>query len=107
MATYYVQSGTMRKVVEAESTRRAAIWAVHNTMQQVLPIDDGADGSPQSKSQKSTQDGVAVLSGTVSVSPLGFDRVDASAYPTLEVVTEWNQLISTLDRLERNLYRAA
>ena len=40
MAKYYVQSGTMRSVVEAESSRKAALWAVHQAMRQVLPIED-------------------------------------------------------------------
>jgi len=107
MAKYYVQSGTLRSVVQAESSRKAALWAVHQAMQQVLPMEDQSDQSPQAKSEKVSRVGVAVLSGNVTVSQQGFDRQDATTMLTLEVVTEWNQLVTTLDRLERMLYRAA
>jgi hypothetical protein len=107
MAKYYVQSGTMRTVVQAETTRKAAIWAVHQAMQQVLPVDEHADDTPQAKSERMADQQVAVLSGRVLVSERGYDRPDATSLATLEVVSEWNQMVTTLDRLERMLYRAA
>ncbi|MFK8111976.1 MAG: hypothetical protein AB8B91_07225 [Rubripirellula sp.] len=107
MSKYYVQSGTMRTIVQAESSRKAALWAVHQAMQQVLPIEDHSEDSPQAKSDKASEGGVAVLSAKVKVSEQGFDREDANTMPTLEVVTEWNQMVTTLDRLERMLYGAA
>tara|TARA_R110002049_G_scaffold50370_2_gene142976 strand:+ start:37178 stop:37501 length:324 start_codon:yes stop_codon:yes gene_type:complete len=106
MAKYYVQSGTMRSVVEAESSRKAALWAVHKAMLQVLPIEDDGQQTPEMKSQHVTESGVSVLAGKVSVSERGFDRSDAASLPTLEVVTQWNQMVTTLDRLERMLHRA-
>ena len=45
MSKYYVQSGTMRTVVQAETTRKAALWAVHQAMQQVLPMEGNATNS--------------------------------------------------------------
>ncbi|NND96768.1 MAG: hypothetical protein HKN47_05495 [Pirellulaceae bacterium] len=107
MAKYYVQSGTMRTIVQAESGRRAALWAVHQAMQQVLPIEDADGISPQTKSDSVGDTGVAVLSTNVLVSERGFDNSDATTLPTLEVVNEWNQLVMTLDRLERMLHAAA
>ena len=107
MAKYYVQSGTMRSVVEAESSRKAALWAVHQAMLQVLPIEDEGECTPEMKSERASQTGVAVLSGKVIVSERGFDRGDSTSMTTLEVVTEWNQMVTTLDRLERMLHRAA
>lgn len=107
MANYYVQSGTTRSMVQAESSRKAALWLVHQAMQQVLPMDDDLSESPEAKSEKISRRGVAVLTATVTVSQRGFDRDDATTLPTLEVVSEWNQLVTTLDRLERMLYRTA
>ena len=43
MAKFYVQSGTFRSVVAADSARKAALWAVHQVMQQVLPTDEDTD----------------------------------------------------------------
>jgi hypothetical protein len=104
MPKYYVQSGTMRSVVQAESSRKAAIWAVHEAMQQVLPM---GDDSTEVKREKICSDRAAVLSGKVTISESGFDRKEATSLPTLQVVTEWNQMVTTLDRLERLLYRIA
>ncbi len=107
MAKFYVQSGTMRNIVQAESVRKAALWAVHQTMQQVLPIEDHDQQSPAVKGQQMALRGVAVLSSTVKISELGFDQLDAAILPTMEVVSEWNQMVMTLNRLEQMLYRAA
>lgn len=107
MSKYYVQSGTLRTIVQAESSRKAALWAIHQTMQQVLPMEDDGDDSPATKSEKATREGVTVLSTKVTVSERGFDNADATEVPTIEIVADWNEMVTTLDRLERMLYRAA
>ena len=107
MAKYFVQSGTLRSVVEAESSRRAALWAVHQAMQQVLPLEDQPSTATTNETPSHPEPVRAVLSGRLRVSSSGFDRVDATQMETLEVVNEWNQMILTLDRLEKMLYRAA
>lgn len=107
MAKFFVQSGSFRSVVEAESSRNAAIWAVHQAMQQVLPMEqehgEWVDGEGPAFPEKP----LAVLSGKLRVSQRGFDRSDATQMATMEVVGEWNRLVITLDRLEKMLYRAA
>ena len=100
MAKYYVQSGTLRCVVSAESPRRAALWAVHRAMQQILPIDEAAPADSEDKHRRGRAQGVMVLSGTIQTSERGYGGADATTMPTFEVVTEWNQLVNTLDRLE-------
>ena len=108
MAKYYVQSGTLRSIVEAESGRRAAIWAVHQAMQQVLPIDQQDEcNANRSNGDPMREKPLAVLSGKLRVSACGFDRGDAAEMATLELVGEWNQMVTTLNRLEQMLYRAA
>lgn len=102
MAKYYVQSGTLRTVIQAESIGKAAIWAVHQAMQQVFPTD----GRPRC-SIAGEEKPVAVLDEEVTISELGFDRLDATSMPTLQVVGQWNEMIATLDRLEKMLYQAA
>ena len=107
MAKFYVQSGTFRSVVEAESSRNAAIWAVHQAMQQVLPMEQESEDWRDEEGPIRPERPVAVLAGKVRVSQRGFDRADATQMVTLDVVGEWNQLVTTLDRLEKMLYRAA
>lgn len=102
MAKYYVQSGTLRCVVAAESPRGAALWAVQRAMQQILPVDPAASGAA-AEDDATAGSTVIVLSGTIRVSERGYDGADTAALPTLEVVTEWNQMVNTLDRLENLL----
>ena len=99
MAKYYVQSGTLRTIVTAESAAKAAIWAVHQAMQQIFPMD--------SDSSTSGEKPVAVLAAELSVNERGFDRSDSVITPTIQVVSQWNDMVSTLDRLEQMLHRAA
>ena len=100
MAKYYVQSGTLRCVVAAESPRRAALWAVHRAMQQILPIDEAAPADSVEPPRRGKNQGVLVLGGTIQTSERGYGGADSTSLPTFEVVTEWNQLVNTLDRLE-------
>lgn len=103
MAKYYVQSGTLSTVVESDSSRRAAMWAVHQAMQQVLPVEDGEGLSPSAKSESMGHNGIAVLAESVSVSEHGFRSDTAQIIPTMEIVSEWNEMCATLNRLEKLL----
>ncbi len=96
MGKYYVQSGTLRTVVQAESGRKAAIWAVHQAMQQIFPLD----GPPSTGDEHPA----AVLHAKVRVSERGFDRADAGQLTTLAVLAEWNEMVTALDRLQRLLH---
>ena len=100
MAKYYVQSGTLRCVVSAESPRRAALWAVHRAMQQILPIDEAAPADSDDQARRGKVPSVMVLGGTIHTSERGYGSSDGASMPTFEIVTEWNQLVNTLDRLE-------
>jgi len=99
MSKYYVQSGTLRAIIAAESSSKAAIWAVHQTMQQVFPIDE--------ETLQDDHPSPAKLAKDVWVSEQGFDREDAVRTSTLQVVSQWNEMVMALDRLEKMLHRAA
>ena len=102
MAKYYVQSGNFRRVVSADNSRKAAIWAVHEVMQQILPSDEPESSVPTGRLVGEHEPrSVTVLSAKVRVNERGFDRDDAREMSTMEVVAEWNQMVMTLDRLQR------
>ncbi len=105
MPKFYVESGTLRCVVTAENSRAAALWAVHRAMQQIIPLDEAVDATPESKQARSQECGVMVLGRVVKTSERGFGTADGDQMPTFEVVTQWNQLVNTLDRLEGLLGR--
>jgi hypothetical protein len=70
-------------------------------MQQIVPVYEDCDLTPEQKSDAVLVEGMLVLDGKIRLSEQGFDRDDAEVLNTFEVVTEWNQLMVALDRLER------
>lgn len=100
MAKYYIQSGTIRTVVSADDQEKAALWTVHKTMQQVVPVYDDVELSAEEKGDVALVQGVMVLGNTLKVSELGFDREDADEWDTFELLAHWHQLMLALARLE-------
>ncbi len=101
MAKFYVQSGTLKMVVHAVEADRAALWAVHKVLSQVLPVFDDQELSPQEKQVVVAFHGAQVLSDLIRLSELGFDRDDAELFDTAEMIAEWAQLVMALSRIEQ------
>jgi hypothetical protein len=105
MPKFYVQSGSLEMVLQANDSRCAAIWAVHRALSQSLPFlcDEPADYASLANLTR--------LGDTIAVSQRGFDDDDAATYHTLDILTEWNQLLVAIDRLledaEHGILRAA
>lgn len=103
MAKFYVESGTLQMVSEAEDARGAALWAVHHSLEQVLPVCPDDPLTPEQKHERIRQRGCDVLGTKVAVSERGFGRSDAQSFDTAELFVEWNQLLLAMARLERQL----
>lgn len=104
MPKFLVQSGTFQSTVEAESSRKAALWAVHQAMRQILPVDDDSEDSPETKSDSVASNGLQVLGHDMRISRNGFVGHQVISLPTIEIVNEWNEMVAALDRLERMLH---
>jgi hypothetical protein len=103
MAKYYVESGTIQLVTDADDDRGAALWALHLCMEQVLPICPDDPLTPAEKSQRIRQRGCYVLDGTIRTSEKGFGREDAEVHDTSELFAEWNQLMMAMTKLQQQL----
>jgi hypothetical protein len=109
MAKYYVQSGNFRSIITADDAEKAAIWVVHRTMEQILPIySENAASSIESEAYPDAHANgepaeLKCLGGSIRVSELGFDTDDldesAKDFDSFELVCQWNQLMVALDRL--------
>ena len=99
MSKYYVQSGTLKIVVHSASEDRAALWAVHQVLAQVLPVFDDAELSAQEKQDVASFRGMQILEEEIEVSERGFARDDATIFRTAHLVTEWSQLVIALEKL--------
>ena len=97
MPKFYVQSGSLEMVLQAKGSRCAAIWAAHRTLSRSLPFlcDEPADYTQLADLTR--------LGDTIRVSQRGFDRDDAIIFETLDIVSEWNQLLVALDRLQASV----
>ena len=93
MPKFYVQSGGLKMVLQARDSRCAAIWAAHRTLSQSLPFlcEEAADYAELADLTR--------LGETICVSQQGFDRDNAAIFETLDVVSEWNQLLVAIDRI--------
>lgn len=100
MAKYYVESGEVRLVVQAEDPRMAALWTMHTAMEQSLTLD-AVDFSDDQLEDLKNIDGVAQFSRHILVSEIGLGRSEAGRFDALEIMIEWNQLAVALARLER------
>jgi hypothetical protein len=103
MAKYYVQSGTLRSIIDTDEVQKAALWAVHRVMQQIAPIYDDVRLTPEQKEDCAMLEGLLVLDDSIRISEQGFDREDAVAIETFEAVMHWHQLMIALDKLEKLL----
>lgn len=102
MAKFYVQSGTLQAVVDSADSDRAALWAVHRTMEQIAPFD-GADETPDSKALEAMDKGLVVLGETIRLSEIGFDDPNALSVDTFEAFNEWYSLVRAIEKLEKLL----
>ncbi|MEM7475935.1 MAG: hypothetical protein AAF483_13160 [Planctomycetota bacterium] len=103
MAKYYVQSGNVKTVISADDSEKAALWIVHKALQQVIPVYEDTELTPDEKSEFSIVQGVMVLGNDIRISEIGFDRTDCEALDTFELLVQWHQLMIALDRLSAHL----
>ena len=115
MAKFYIQSGNVSFVVTANDAEGAALWAMHQTIERMIEINEEMDefylnhscelDGEQNESDREFQiyssmlDGLAQFAETIKCSQRGFGRDDAGELDTDEVFRHWNQLMRAADRL--------
>ncbi len=100
MPKYYVQCGTIQRLVTAEDPRGAALWAIHEIIEQAIDLDS-IDWEDDSEIENLDLIRVMLALGpTVRVSERGFGRSEMGAFETPDLMTEWNQLIIAVSRLQ-------
>jgi hypothetical protein len=100
MAKFYVQCGLSRQLIQAEDARGAALWAVHQIIEQAIDLDsiDWMDEDEINNLELIRV--LLALDEQVLVSEIGFGRGEAGAFETPDIMTEWNQLIIAVSRLQ-------
>ena len=100
MAKFYVTSGEVRVVVEAQDAHAAALWSVHLSLSKVTDLDE-FELSADQRADLAEFDSLSRFDRWMSVSEIGFDRDEAGIFESLEMMVEWNQLAMVVVRLER------
>lgn len=95
MAKFYVESGNLQLVVHANNSQGAALWAVHRSLSQMLPFL--AEHSPDDDAPSPAR---FVLAADITCNERGFGRPDGERFDTFDLVTQWNQLMVALEKLE-------
>ncbi|AMV34904.1 hypothetical protein VN12_22445 [Pirellula sp. SH-Sr6A] len=111
MAKFYVQSGSVRAVIDSVDLDRAALWVVNLVMGDVLPLDevDESDAGEWGESDEGLElqasneiksvDAGHHLSETIRISERGFDRDDAWVVDTLESFRHWYDLFQAVSEM--------
>lgn len=100
MAKFYVTSGEVRVVVDAQDARSAALWSMHLTLANVTDLED-LDLSPDQRDDLAQFDAISRFDRWMEISEIGFDRDEAGVFEALDIMLEWNQLAMAVVRLER------
>ena len=111
MAKFYVQSGSIRGIVDCYDSECAAVWAVNRVMEQITPIsseslDDGealdyredcGDGEDRGDV------GLFALGDSIQISEQGFDRVDCKVMDSHMAFVYWHQLKRAIEAIHQQL----
>ena len=96
MAKFYVQSGTLRAIIDSADAERAALWAVHTAMEQVMPLESEHQTIEMFSTGPSN---MIALAETIELSEVGFDRDDCLRIDTFDAFQHWNLLLKAVEKL--------
>ena len=99
MAKYYVQCGSIRQVLTAESTDQAALAVVDIALQPHLWIYDDPALSEIDCRDHLMVEALLHLDAAIRVSQQGFDRQDAELVGTPETIQQWHALIVAVTKI--------
>ena len=101
MAKYYVESGTLKLVIQADDPFQASLWAVSRALQQVmLSAGQNQERSQQIHREKPPDTEFLVLGRDFRVNEVGFGHDLCKCIETADLVAQWGQLMATLNRIE-------
>jgi hypothetical protein len=99
MAKYYVQSGSMRGIVDCYDSECAAVWVVNRVMRQIAPMSDEA----MYDEDENVDVGMFALDETIRLSEQGFDRDDCEVIDTHMAFVQWHQLKRAIEAIHQQL----
>ncbi len=99
MAKFYVQSGSIRGIVDCYDSECAAVWVVNRVMEHIAPINDKA----LYEGEDCGDVGMFALDDSIQISEQGFDRVDCEVMDTHMAFVHWHQLKRAIEAIHQQL----
>lgn len=100
MAKFYTTCGSFEFLTTAEDPRSAALWSIHQFLANRIELESVGWDDPETIDRQDIMEAMLCLDDTVFVSEVGFGRDDAAIIDTADLLTEWNQLVIAITRLE-------
>lgn len=100
MAKFYVQSGSIRGVVDCYDSECAAVWAVNRVMGHIVPKQTTSEAADSEQDANNPNIGMFALDDAILISERGFDRDDAESIDTHMAFVQWHQLKRAIEALE-------
>jgi len=99
MAKFYIQSGSIRGIVDCYDSECAAVWIVNRVMEQIAPIDEEALYNGEDNDDV----GMFALDDSIKISEQGFDRDDCEVIDTHLAFVQWHQLKRAIEAIHKQL----
>lgn len=103
MSKFYIQCGAFEFLTGGDDARSAALWAIHRYLGDRVELDSINWNDPATIDRLDMVRAMLDLGDEIVVSEIGFGRDDAGRLDTADILTEWNQLIVAVLRLESSL----
>jgi hypothetical protein len=100
MAKFYTTCGSFEFLTTAEDARSAALWSIHQFLANRIELSSVEWTDPETIDRQDIMEAMIELGDTVFVSEIGFGYSDAAIIDTADLLTEWNQLVIAICRLE-------
>ena len=101
MAKFYVQSGSLRGIVDCYDSECAGVWAVNRVMEKLASMPSLEMHSEEYDSEESEDIGMFALADSIRVSEIGFDRDDCETIDTHLAFVHWHQLKKAIDSIQK------
>ena len=107
MAKFYVQSGSIRSIVDCYDSECAAVWVVNRVMEQIAPMSGEAlndcelNDEALCDGEECGDVGMFALDDSIQISEQGFDRIDCEVIDSHMAFVHWHQLKRAIEAIHK------
>ena len=103
MPKFYVQTGSLSKIVVAEDAKGAALATIHNVLSDAIDKDQRISTTLEIVDQDEVADICEQFNDQVLVSEIGFGRSEAGLFSVDEIIQHWHRLMIAIENMIKRL----